>query len=219
MTHRVPPPNASIANKTEGSKKLFAPSAERNAHAICAALKTIAPEQGNALELASGTGQHIVTLAKAMTNIQWQPTEVDPDRIASIQAYIDESNCSNITNPLLLNATQSSWSTKLYPMDLISLSNLLHLISISEAETLIAEAATALSQGGRLFLYGPFKRSGKLIIQGDIEFDKGIRASAPDTGYKDDQWVISQVTQNGLALAQTIEMPANNLALVFQKEP
>ena len=205
MTHRVPPPNASIANKTEGSKKLFAPSAERNAQAICAALKTIAPEQGNALELASGTGQHIVTLAKAMPNIQWQPTEVDPDRIASIQAYIDESNCSNISNPLLLNATQSSWSTKLYPMDLISLSNLLHLISISEAETLIAEAATALSQRGRLFLYGPF--------------DKGIRASAPDTGYKDDQWVISQVTQNGLALAQTIEMPANNLALVFQKEP
>ena len=219
MTHRAPPPNASIANETEGSKKLFAPSAERNAHAICAALKTIAPEQGNALELASGTGQHIVTLAKAMPNIQWQPTEVDPDRIASIQAYIDESNCSNISNPLLLNATQSSWSTKLYPMDLISLSNLLHLISISEAETLIAEAATALSQRGRLFLYGPFKRSGKLISQGDIEFDKGIRASAPDTGYKDDQWVISQVTQNGLALAQTIEMPANNLALVFQKEP
>jgi hypothetical protein len=219
LTFRNPPPNASIATKTEGSKKLFAPSAESNAPAICNVLKSIALRQGNALELASGTGQHIVILAKAMPNIQWQPTEVDPDRIASIQAYIDESNCSNISNPLLLNATQSSWSTKLYPMDLISLSNLLHLISISEAETLIAEAATALSQGGRLFLYGPFKRSGKLISQGDIEFDKGIRASAPDTGYKDDQWVISQVTQNGLALAQTIEMPANNLALVFQKEP
>ena len=218
MTFRSPPPNASIATKTEGSKKLFAPSAERNASAICNALKAINLKQGSALELASGTGQHIVTLAKAMPNIRWQPTEVDPNRIASIQAYIDESNCSNISNPLFLNATQSGWSTKLYPMDLISLSNLLHLISNSEAETLIAEAATALSQGGRLFFYGPFKRSGELISQGDIEFDKGIRASAPDTGYKDDQWVISQSTQNGLVLAKTIEMPANNLALVFQKE-
>ena len=218
MTFRSPPPNASIATKTEGSKKLFAPSAERNASAICNALKAINLKQGSALELASGTGQHIVTLAKAMPNIRWQPTEVDPNRIASIQAYIDESNCSNISNPLLLNATQSGWSTKLYPMDLISLSNLLHLIRISEAETLIAEAATALSEGGRLFFYGPFKRSGELISQGDIEFDKGIRASAPDTGYKDDQWVISQSTQNGLVLAKTIEMPANNLALVFQKE-
>ena len=66
--------------------------------------------------------------------------------------------------------------------------------------------------------YGPFKRSGELISQGDIEFDKGIRASAPDTGYKDDQWVISHASQNGLVLAKTIEMPANNLALVFQKE-
>ena len=103
-------------------------------------------------------------------------------------------------------------------MDLISLSNLLHLISMSEAETLIMEAATALSQVGRLFFYGPFKRSGELISQGDIKFDSSIRASAPATGYKDDQWVISQARQNGLILAKTIEMPANNLALVFQKE-
>ena len=219
MTFRTPPPNASIATKTEGSKKLFAPSAERNESAICDVLKAINLKQGNALELASGTGQHIVTLAKAMPNIQWQPTEVDPDRITSIQAYIDESNCNNISSPLLLNATQSGWSTKHYPMDLISLTNLLHLISNSEAEILIAEAATALSQGGRLFFYGPFKRSGELISQGDIEFDKGIRASAPDTGYKNDHWVISQASQNGLVLAKTIEMPANNLALVFQKEP
>jgi hypothetical protein len=218
LTFRNPPPNASIATKTEGSKKLFAPSAERNAPAICDVLKSIARKQGNALELASGTGQHIVTLAKAMPNIQWQPTEVDPDRITSIQAYIDETNLSNISNPLLLNATQSGWSTKLYPIDLISLCNLLHLISLSEAETLIMEAATALSQVGRLFFYGPFKRSGELISQGDIKFDSSIRASAPATGYKDDQWVISQARQNGLILAKTIEMPANNLALVFQKE-
>ena len=218
MTFRNPPPNASIATKTEGGKKLFAPSAERNASAICNALKAINLKQGSALELASGTGQHIVTLAKAMPNIQWQPTEVDPDRITSIQAYIDETNLSNISDPLLLNATQSGWSTKLYPIDLISLSNLLHLISMSEAETLIMEAATVLSQVGRLFLYGPFKRSGELISQGDIKFDSSIRASAPATGYKDDQWVISQARQNGLILAKTIEMPANNLALVFQKE-
>lgn len=218
MTFRNPPPNASIATKTKGSKKLFAPSAERNAPAICDVLKSIALKQGNALELASGTGQHIVTLAKAIPNIQWQPTEADPDRITSIQAYIDETNFSNISNPLLLNATQSGWSTKLYPIDLILLSNLLHLISMSEAETLIMEAATALSQGGHLFFYGPFKRSGELISQGDIKFDSSIRASAPASGYKDDQWVISKARQNGLILAKAIEMPANNLALVFQKE-
>ncbi len=217
MTHRVPPPNASIANETEGSKKLFAPSAERNAHAICAALKTIAPEKGNALELASGTGQHIVTLAKAMPNIQWQPTEVDHDRIASIQAYIDGADCNNINKPIFLDAAQSGWSSTLGPMNLVSLSNFLHLISEQEAETLIAETAATLLPGGRFFLYGPFKRSGELISQGDNDFDTSIRASAPDTGYKDDQLVISQATNCGFALEQAIEMPANNLALVFGK--
>jgi SAM-dependent methyltransferase len=217
MTPRVLPPSASIARRTEGSKKLFAPSAERNAHTICAALKTVAPEQGNALELASGTGQHIVTLAQATPNIRWQPTEVDRDRITSIQAYIDGTHCNNINKPVFLNATRSGWSSTIDPMSLVLLSNLLHLVSDKEVETLVAEVAASLLPGGRFFLYGPFKRSGELISLGDKEFDTNIRTSAPDAGYKDDQWIISHATDFGLLLDKTIEMPANNLALVFAK--
>lgn len=217
MTMRTPPPTASIATPTDGSTKLHAPSAERNMRDVCKAIQSIAPPTGNALEIASGTGQHIIFFASAMPQITWHPTEVDTTRIASIQAYINDTSCSNIAAPRQLNATVDGWNKKVGPMDIISLCNLLHLISTPEAETLICEAAKALTPHGKLFIYGPFKRDGKLISEGDKNFDASIRASDVETGYKDDAWAKSVAMKNGLALDQAIEMPANNLALVFAK--
>lgn len=217
MTIRKPPANASIATDIDQTGKLHAPSAARNANDICAMLKSVAPNFGQALEIASGTGQHIVTFAAAMPDIHWHPTEVDSTRIASIVAYVDEANIKNITHPFLLNATQTGWSAGVTPKDLISLTNLLHLVSENETETLISEAAKTLTSNGRLVLYGPFKRNGQLISDGVENFDASIRASDPETGYKDDVWIKATAKKNGLILDQAIEMPANNLALIFSK--
>jgi hypothetical protein len=218
MSLRTPPPTASIALPTDETGRLFAPSAARNAPHICKALMSIAPTKGTAMEIASGTGQHIITFAAAMPNIHWQPTEVDATRRASIQSYIDEAQAPNIARPIMLNATTAGWSENIAPVDLITLANLLHLISDNEAETLIHEASKTLLLAGKLFLYGPFKRDGKLISEGDIEFDSNIRAADPETGYKNDAWVKSTARKDGLTFDQAIEMPANNLALVFVQE-
>jgi hypothetical protein len=219
MSVRKIPTSASIATEIDNSAKLHAPSASRNANEVCATLKSIAPISGNALEIASGTGQHVVVFAAAMPFLTWQPTEIDRGRRASIQAYIDDTTLGNITAPIFLNATVRDWSKDVPPKDLIYLCNLLHLVSLSEAEVLIKEAAKTLLPSGKLFLYGPFKREGKLTSEGDRSFDASIRATDPDTGYKDDIWVKLIATQNGLTLGQAIEMPANNLALVFNKSP
>ena len=96
MKIRTPPPKASIANETDESGKLHAPSAVRNVAPICEALTAIAPAQGNALEIASGTGQHVLAFAKAMPTIKWQPTEVEHTRMVSIDAYRADSELSNI---------------------------------------------------------------------------------------------------------------------------
>jgi hypothetical protein len=217
MNIRKPPSTANIATQTDKTGKLHAPSAARNANAICAVLKSIAPTAGTALEIASGTGQHIVTFAAAMPDITWHPTEVAANRIASIQTYLDDAALPNITPPIMLNATSEGWGTETFPKTLITLSNLLHLISKAEANTLISEAAKALAPDGKLFLYGPFKRGGELVSEGDMTFDASIRASDPETGYKDDNWVKLTAKNHGLILDQAIEMPANNLALVFRK--
>jgi len=218
MKVRTPPSTASITTDVDENGKLNAPSAARNANDVCAAISVIAPHSGVALEIASGTGQHIVTFASAMPHIQWQPTEVEPVRIRSIQAYVHEAAQGNIAQPILLNATQVGWSAKVSPMDLITLANLLHLISEGEATKLIAESAKALKPNGKLFLYGPFRRKGKLTSEGDASFDASIRASDPETGYKDDGWVKDTAQKNSLTFHQAVEMPANNLALVFARK-
>ena len=215
MPIRVPPSNASIATPDE-SGKLFAPSAARNAKVLCDLVASNAPSSGRALEIASGTGQHIVTFAKAMPAIHWQPSEVDPLRLHSIQAYVRESGLSNVAEPIALNASQPSWGDTVDPSDIILVTNLLHLISKEEVTTLLKNAARALTSSGSLFLYGPFKRGGKLISEGDAKFDADIRASDPDIGYKDDTWIKSVSNQMGLALVNKHEMPANNLVLIFQ---
>lgn len=217
MTLCKPPSTASIATDADKNGKMYAPSAARNANHICDTLKAYAARAGRALEIASGTGQHIVTFATAMPQIHWYPTEVDAARMRSIQAYLAEANLTNIAPPILLNATQSGWGKDVPPVDLITLANLLHLISKAEVETLVSQAAQVLTKGGQLFLYGPFKRDGKLISAGDMDFDASIRAFDPETGYKDDIWITAIARQNGLTLDQSIEMPANNLTLVFEK--
>lgn len=217
MAIRAPAPSASIANETDESGKLYAPSAERNGTDLCNAIASIAPETGDALEIASGTGQHITTFAAAMPKIHWHPTEVETTRLASITVYIVESGLPNIAPPTFLNATQSGWADKTDPKDLITLANLLHLISTPEAETLIAEAAKTLAKDGTLLLYGPYKRDGQLTSEGDASFDAKLRTHDAETGYKDNIWVIQTAQSAGLKAHETIDMPANNLALVFKK--
>jgi hypothetical protein len=217
MQIRVPPPSASIASAPDETGKLHAPSAARNRIDLCAAIKSIAPQSGTALEIASGTGQHIVTFADAMPDITWQPSEIDSLRLASISAYISQSSFSNISPPIALNATQSGWANDIAAQDLIVLVNLLHLISEAEAKTLIVEAANALLPAGRLCLYGPFMRQRRLTSEGDARFDASIRAVDPDIGYKDDAWVTAVAAHAGFDLTKALEMPANNLLLCFRK--
>jgi len=218
MEIRVPPPSASIATAPDASGKLYAPSAARNTESLCQTISSIVPPTGNALEIASGTGQHIVAFAAAMPAFHWHPSEVEQVRLNSIAAYIFESGLSNIAPPLKLNATQPGWGDTIAPKDLILTANLFHLISAVEVSVLLEEAAKALVQRGLLCVYGPFKRDGELTSEGDTQFDASLRTSDPEIGYKDDAWIKSEGKKANLEFTQAIDMPANNLALVFQRQ-
>lgn len=212
MTDRRLPPTASVAHAQQGDK-LHAPAAERNAHAIATLLTRVAPPSGTALELASGTGQHVAHFAEALPQLTWQPTDVAPDRLKSINAYRADATSGTILPPTALNATQPGWGAD-HQADLIVLINLLHLISTPEAQTLIKETARALRPGGTFVLYGPFMRDGQLISDGDRSFHASLTASDPAIGYKNDADVAQWLTDAGLSLAETAQMPANNLAMI-----
>lgn len=207
------PPTASVATPTD-SAKLQAPAAMRNSDALCRLLQEHAPHRGRALELASGTGQHVTAFAKALPGLQWHPSDIAPDRLDSISAYRAESGLTNIAPAIPLDATEPGWHERVQDMDLVIVVNLLHLISIPEAQTLISEAAQSLTKAGVFILYGPFKRGGALTSEGDARFDAQLRQSDPAIGYKNDSGVRHRLEACGLSNITTIEMPANNLAFI-----
>ncbi len=199
-----------------GDGRVSAPSAERNAGPILDLLRRHAPASGTALEIASGTGQHIAAFAAALPGIDWTPTEADPDRFASIEAWRAASRCPNLRLPRALDATSLPWPRELRGFDLILLVNLLHLISEAEAENILTGIASALAPGGRFLLYGPFRRDGRLTSDGDASFDARLKAQDPAIGYKDDRWVRDRAGVAGLHLHEVTDMPANNLAFLFR---
>ena len=211
------PETASVAN-SKGDARLFAPSAERNSTPIINLTKQIAPKTGEALEIASGTGQHIVKLALSLPNLSWLPSEVEEERIKSISAWVKAENLSNIKPPLYLDATETGWSESLPQSDFILLVNLLHLISWNETEILINQLSKALKTKGIALIYGPFMRNGELTSEGDRNFHISLTQTDPDIGYKDDLDMLTLFSKSGLSCKEKAQMPANNLAFVLKKD-
>jgi SAM-dependent methyltransferase len=192
---------------------LSAPAAVRNAPHIVAALAAHLPETGCVLEIAAGTGEHVVALAHANPGLTWMPTDVAPERLASVDAWARAEDLSNVRPATYLDATTPDWQAG--PADVVFLSNLLHLLPDPAAANVIAGAARALAAAGKLCLYGPFREHGRYRSEGDERFDARLRASDPEIGYKSVEWVTDTARAAGLSPVARHELPANNLVLVF----
>lgn len=198
-----------------GDGRLTAPAATRNAGPIVAALADWLPASGQALEIASGTGQHAVALARAFPGLIWQPTDIAPERLASIDAWAAHEGLANILPAVALDASRPGWSRG--PYDAAFLANLMHLISAAAAREVLTGLGRSLRPGGRFALYGPFRTEGAFRSEGDAAFHARLNAAAPDTGYKDLEWIEQEAAAQGLARRARIEMPANNLLTIFER--
>ena len=210
---RTLPKTASVALPQSGAK-LNAPSAVRNIGPILQVITPLMPPSGRALEIASGTGEHMARYAAAFRRLHWQPTDIEPARLASIDAWGE--GLPNLLPAQPLDASQKGWAKAWPPQDLILFSNLLHLISEAEAETVLREAVLALATGGVFLIYGPFLRGKSFASEGDRRFHESLRAEDAEIGYKPVQWVQNILRNAGLQTNPPIEMPANNLLLVAQ---
>ena len=210
------PVTACVAN-LEGNGRLNAPSAVRNAEPIVELVRKTVTRSGNALEIASGTGQHVVKLAAALPLLNWQPSDVDETRIKSIRCWSDDQHLANLKPPCLLDATTEGWAKEYHGQDLILLVNLLHLISIEDTKILVKEMSKALVPKGLSIIYGPFMRGGELISKSDMEFHHSLIDTDPDFGYKNDVDLLNIFAEVGLVHLRTEKMPANNLAFITQK--
>ena len=198
--------------------KQFSPSAARNTEPILAALRSRLPETGRALELASGTGQHIVALAEAFPAVEWTPSDPEPAARASIAAHVREAALANLHPPRDLDATQPWWaeSVELGLNGIVAI-NLLHISPWEATLGLLSGAGQLLTPEGRLVIYGPFARSGDYLSQSNVQFDASLRYRDPGWGLRDVDDVAVAARAEGLELAEVIAMPANNLMLVLAR--
>ena len=210
------PPTASQAENI-GKKKLYTASAARNAPFILEVLSQYLPDKGKVLEIASGTGQHCAYFAEAFCNLEWQPSEINPKRLDSIQAYIKETNQVNINMPLSLDATAENWAKEIDAYNVIIVINFFHLISNKEMKILIRESSLALQTNSYFVIYGPFMRGGELTSDQDIKFHTSLIECDPDIGYKDDFDILDEIEANNLSPEAIIEMPSNNLMFIAKK--
>ncbi|HTE50946.1 MAG TPA: DUF938 domain-containing protein [Kofleriaceae bacterium] len=195
-----------------------APAAERNAEPIRAVLERVLPARGLVLEVASGTGQHAAGMARALPGLVWQPTDVDPDALASIAAWVEEAGLANLRAPLRLDVEDPPAAWPVAAADAILCINLLHVAPWSAALGLMRGAAHLLGPGGRLVTYGPYRFDGRFTAPTNESFDASLRASDPAWGVRDVRDLEAAAGAVGLRLVETVPMPANNHSLVFAGE-
>jgi SAM-dependent methyltransferase len=174
----------------------------------------VLPEHGLVLEIASGTGQHVEHFAQALPALEWQPTETEGSALPSIASWVE--GLPNVRAPLVLNVHQLPWPIE--SADAIVCINMIHISPWQATLDLVTGAARTLTEGGILFLYGPYRRFGGHTAPSNEAFDADLRSRNPAWGVRDMEAVEVVARGHGLALEEAIAMPANNFSVVFRKE-
>jgi SAM-dependent methyltransferase len=198
-----------------GDARLFAPAAARNRQPILDVLKQHLPPMGFVLEVASGTGEHVVHFAQACPELMFQPSDPDPAHRASIDAWRAALGLVNVRPAIALDASAEAWPVD--AVDALVCINMVHISPWRATEGLMRGAGRVLPPGGALYLYGPYKRNGQHTVPSNAVFDAGLRAQDPGWGVRDLEAVAAVAAAQGFGEAEIIEMPANNLSLVFRK--
>ena len=193
----------------------IAPSAERNKGPILEVLSRVLPAQGKVLEIGSGTGQHVAHFAAALPGLTFQPSEMDMSRHASIAAWIREERLANVKPPLAFDVTALPWPVR--EVDAVVCINVIHISPWEATLALMKGAGGILPPGGVLVTYGPYRRDGRHTSPSNAQFDANLRSRNPAWGVRDLEEVASVAQREGLALEETVAMPANNFTVVFRR--
>ncbi len=194
-------------------------AAERNKQPILDVLRTVLPAQGTALEIASGTGQHVTWFAAALPRWTWQPTDAEASLFTAISERIAQEGLANVRSPMLLDVTAPRWPSRdaefEQHFDALFCANMLHIAPWPCCAGLMQGAARYLAPQGVLVTYGPYLEDEVLTSPGNLAFDADLKGRDPAWGLRRREDVEVEAARAGLALRQRHAMPANNLLLVF----
>ena len=223
----------------------FSPAAERNKQPILAVLQALLPAQGKALEIASGTGQHVAWFAAGLPQWVWQPTDAQAGGFGSIAAWVAQAGLTNVHAPVVLDVMADVWLvnhdvqvsdeaakfeltqlnrpkfelTKFNRLkfDLIYCANMLHISPWATCAALMQGSARHLATGGQLVIYGPYLEDEVDTSAGNLSFNQSLRQQNPAWGIRRLEDVAQVAHNAGLQLVARHALPANNLLLVWEQ--
>jgi SAM-dependent methyltransferase len=193
--------------------RMYAPATVRNREPILAVLRRVLPQSGLVLEVASGTGEHIAHFASALPGLTFQPTEFDAERRASVDSWA--AGLRNVRPAVALDAMALVWPVE--QANAIFCANMIHIAPWEATLGLLAGAGRVLPPGGVLVLYGPYQRGGAHTAESNAAFDADLRMRDACWGVRDLDDVARVAAGVALVLEEVVEMPANNLIVVFRR--
>lgn len=213
---------------TQADARQFAPATQRNREPILRVLQQVLSPEGLVLEIASGTGEHAVFLAPQLFPRYWLPSDADTEALASISAWQQHDPAERLLPPITLDMSQPDWldmaktAITTSPLEDVSITaianiNMIHISPWSATLGLMQGAEALLPIGGVLYLYGPYKQKDVPTALSNEAFDASLRSRNPAWGLRHLEDVVKVAAQHNLHLNNVIEMPANNLSVVFER--
>lgn len=194
----------------------YAPAAARNRDPILDVLRRFLPQRGIVLEIASGSGEHAVHFAQALgPDLVFQPSDPTAEARASIDAWVAEAGLTNIRPAMALDAAAVAWPID--KADAVICINMIHIAPWAATTGLILGAARVLPIGGLLYLYGPYRRGGQHTAPSNERFDADLRERNPQWGIRNFEDVVALAQNAGFGEPSVLDMPANNLSLIFRR--
>ena len=197
-------------------------AAQKNSAPILETMLRFVPSSttGVALEVSSGTGQHAVALARQYPALQWQPTDLEPHLLQSID--LQSAGLTNVCPARRLDAA-GDWAAQLPhlppgSLPLVVNINMVHIAPWRCALGLMAGAGRLLQPAGLLLTYGPYAKDGLLTPQSNVDFDARLRAENAEWGVRDIRELEKAAAPHHLRLHAEVDMPANNKILVWKRD-
>jgi SAM-dependent methyltransferase len=194
----------------------FSAACERNKDPILEVLRIRFADRTRILEIGSGTGQHAVHFARALTHLAWYPTE-QLAYLPDLALRVKQEGPRNLRVPTVLDVRQTLWPLR--TVDGMFTANTLHIMSWPEVVALYRGVGAVLAPGGVFCVYGPFRYAGRYTSESNQEFDRVLRERDPNSGLRDIEAVAVLAEQYGLRLDADHDLPANNRLVAFTKEP
>lgn len=208
------------------NEKLIYPAASRNKEPILQVLKRFIicdddsnEDHGLFLEISSGSGQHLAHFAPYFPHITFQPSEFDENLLGSIKYYADHCPTKNMKHPLKIDVTKklSQFGLKENSLDYIYNANMMHISPYECTLGLFENAGSYLKKEGLMITYGPYSKDGVITPESNIKFDADLKSRDASWGLRDLTELTKLAEQNNLSLMDNIDMPANNMTLIWQK--